>query len=1110
MVLKVLLGRARSGKSAWVLQRIKQTGDAAQSVLIVPEHASHAAELDLCRACGDGASRFAEVLTFKLLASRVLSLTGGSADVTLDNGGKLLLLQRVLQRLSSSLAVYRRPSRRSAFLQSLLGVMEELQAYAVDPQKLIEAAQQIPGDGGLRLHDTALIYAAYMADLTADGRDSRDRLEKLEQQLEDSHYIDGKDVYLDGFSYFTARECNILRIMLRRARSVTVTVLGDSRDRELFAESVRLRERLFALCRELGAAYDEQELAPNSGTDELSHLERCFFGEARRYEGASGKIRIFEAVNLREECEWAASEILRLVREEGCRFRDIAVTARNLSAVEDILCSVFARYGIPVFAARRSAVLDQSVTALLLGALRAVSGGFEYEDVFSCLKTGLAGLSEEETDRLENYVLKWDIHGSMWLRETPWTGHPEGYGIEWDAVAEEELATVNALRERVRAAFVLLHEGVKGMGAAEQKMRALYAFLEHIRLPEALEERTRDLFARGEGKRAEELSQLWNLLCGVMDQFVDILGDSELDAEEFARLVHLVLSQYSIGTIPVSLDQVKLSEMTSNDRHSAKVLFLIGANDHVLPTVTSGAGLLKDEDRAALEAHDISLSPYGMQQLQLEMQNLYAALAQPTQRLYVSYPVFEEGGTQLRPSFAVGRILTLFPQIKVERKDADKDFRLSAIRPALDCAAEEIGGEVWQYFVNRGDFDSQLRAMETASHYARGKLSHDAVRALYGENITLSASKMDKARSCHFAYFMQYGLKAKERKAAGFDAPQTGTFVHDVLENTLKRAREQGGLKKLSAQHVRTIVHEAIAEYMARELPDFSEKNARFRYLFNRLCQKTYQIVEDVVRELSVSDFEPVAFELGFGAGGELPAVTLKEGGSEVRVVGKVDRVDGWLRDGKLYLRVVDYKTGKKSFDLAELRYGLGIQMLLYLFALQKEGKAYFGEEIVPAGVLYTPSQTPILRTERGIDEQTLKKEMQKTLRRSGLLLSEPEVLCAMEHSALEAPNYLPLQVKKEGELVGNLASAQQLGKLALYVEKLVREIAREMNEGNVSADPWTRGADDNACRFCAFRSACHFTDGRGGDRAEYIRKTTAAELWQHIDSELEKEGENG
>ena len=242
-MLRILLGRARTGKSARVLEEIRALGDSSQQILLVPEHASHVAEVDVCRACGVTASRHAEVLTFKLLASRVLTLTGGAAEVTLDNGGKLLLLQRVLVSLAPSLRVYRRPSQRAAFLESLLALIEELQAYAVAPEVLAEKAEAIAGESGERLRDVALLYGAYLAKLHEGGRDARDRLEKLEENLAASGYADDKDIFLDGFSYFTGRERNILRILLKRAKSVTVTLLGDGSDSELFAEGLRVREQ---------------------------------------------------------------------------------------------------------------------------------------------------------------------------------------------------------------------------------------------------------------------------------------------------------------------------------------------------------------------------------------------------------------------------------------------------------------------------------------------------------------------------------------------------------------------------------------------------------------------------------------------------------------------------------------------------------------------------------------------------------------------------------------------------------------------------------------------------------------------------------------------------
>ena len=258
--------------------------------------------------------------------------------------------------------------------------------------------------------------------------------------------------------------------------------------------------------------------------------------------------------------------------------------------------------------------------------------------------------------------------------------------------------------------------------------------------------------------------------------------------------------------------------------------------------------------------------------------------------------------------------------------------------------------------------------------------------------------------------------------------------------------------------------------------------------------------MDEVAEELRCSDFEPLAFELAFGPDGQLPAITVSEGGNTARVVGKVDRVDGWLHDGRLYLRVVDYKTGKKSFDLAELRYGLGLQMLLYLFALSERGQTLFGHEIVPAGVLYTPAREPLLRCPRDTPDEAIKRALKKELRRSGLVLGEPDVLRAMEHSALETPCYLPVAVKKDGALTGSLATAEQLGKLSKYVDHLLREITGEVFAGNIDADPCARTPQQSSCTYCEFAPACHFENGRGGDHIEYIRATGGEEFWNYID----------
>ena len=473
----------------------------------------------------------------------------------------------------------------------------------------------------------------------------------------------------------------------------------------------------------------------------------------------------------------------------------------------------------------------------------------------------------------------------------------------------------------------------------------------------------------------------------------------------------------------------------------------------------------------------------------------------------VTWPVTDGAGGQLLPSFAVGRIARIFPQVTVEREDGG--YRRELPSAALALAGQEPGGPLWRYFAEHGEAPLLAR-MEQTRAMGRGRLSPQAVETLYGRRIAMSASRIDRLKSCHFGYFMEYGLRAKERTSAGFEAPEVGTFIHYLLENVNRDICDRGGYGRVDRAALRRLVHHYVDEYARTQIDGYAGKSARFRYLFSRLRETACAIVENIADEMAVSDFRPVAFELGFGGkDGQLPAVTVTEGNTTLSVGGKVDRVDGWIKNGRLYLRVVDYKTGKKTFDLTDVRYGLGIQMLLYLFTLQKEGGAYFGRPVEPAGVLYMPARDIILRADRAVPPDKLEDMLRRELRRTGMLLGEPEVLTAMEHSALDAPCYLPVGTTKDGAVQGLLSSvvvnAAQMGKMARYIDSLLHRVAREIGDGNIDADPCTRGPQDSACAWCAFQAACWFDESR--DKPHYLRKTTPEEFWQVVDREVEQHG---
>ena len=446
--------------------------------------------------------------------------------------------------------------------------------------------------------------------------------------------------------------------------------------------------------------------------------------------------------------------------------------------------------------------------------------------------------------------------------------------------------------------------------------------------------------------------------------------------------------------------------------------------------------------------------------------------------------------------------------MRVEKESVRKEYRLTAEIPALEVAGENIGGTLWKFLERSGNHAAQLDAMKRAAVLRRGALSRHAVGLLYGSRFSMSASRLERMRSCHFSYFMEYGLHAKARHAAAFDAPQIGSFLHFLLENVTRDTLSMGGFAAVADDEIHKLIDRYIRQFMEQEFGDISQKSARFRYLFSRLRRTARNVMDQAAEELRHSDFVPLKFELSFGDGRDMPAVVISEPGAQLRVKGRVDRVDGWVKDRKLYLRVVDYKSGKKKFDLGAVRMGLDIQMLLYLFALQKNGAPLFHEDVdfyqdvEPAGVLYIPARDDILPAAREISPEELNKKRASALRRSGMILSDPDVLQAMEHEALREPHYLPVSVKKDGSISGSLATAEQMGKLGRYVDKTLHDIARELSGGNIDADPCASKPDELPCRFCDWAAACHFRDGRDTDHMRYIPSLDNAEFWNLVEQD--------
>ncbi len=1117
-MFKLILGRAGTGKTTAVLNRLCEASRERPQVLLVPEQMSHETERALCAAGGPQINLRAEVLSFSRLANRIFQRAGGLGEEELEPGGRLLLMYRAVQGVASQLKVYGRPSRRPAFLTSLLATADELKSCRVLPELLVRVGEEAAGPEGDKLRDLGLIFGEYEALTAQTALDPRDRLTRAADRLRTCRWGEGMDFWLDGFTDFTPQQGELLRLLMAQAHSMTVTLTCDRLEEDeegIFSPARRTAGALLRLARGEGISCEVEHLVtPASGKAEpLVHLERALFAQ-REPEPVScgGAVELFQASTLRSEVEWTAARILQLVREGGCRFRDIGVAARSYGDYRDLVESVFGRYGVPVFSSAMTDILEKPVLALVTAALETVAGGYRYDDVFRYLKTGLTGLSQEEVDLLENYVLKWDIRGSRWTQGKDWTWHPKGYGMKWTEEDRALLALVDGVRRRVAAPLEGLRKNQDRTGRGQAV--SLYTFLEDIGLPDRLKERVDLLLRRDRPALAEEYRQLWDILCGGLEQCALLLGDAPMELEEFTLLFRLVLSQYDVGTIPVSLDRVTAGETTRQTGHRVKVLFLLGADDASLPQVGTAPGLLSDDDRALLAGYGLELAQSQRDLLYREMTTIYQICARPSQRLAVSWPVQGPDGEERRPSFLVGRLGLLFHDLKpVREEDCRGSFRLEAPLPALEQAGRDRSAR--RALEKLPGYAGQVARLDRAAAWERGRLSRQAVDRLYGKRVAMSASRMYKYKSCHFSYFMRYGLEAEPRKPAGFTAPEYGTFVHYVLEHVLQDEMFSQtvlpGMEGDRKKELHRLTREAVDRYVAEELGGLEGQSARFQYLFRRLLRSVQAVVDNVAEELLTSQFKPISFELGFGRSKKgdkelpLPPVELTCNGVTISITGFVDRVDGWVDDsGRLNLRVVDYKTGRKSFDLTEVWNGLGLQMLLYLFTLEERGQELYGLPVEGAGVLYLPAREAVIRGSRAMSDEELRKKVDKELVRSGLVVNDRRVLDAMERQGERGYRFLPLRVTKStGQITGEaLASAEQLGRLGRHVQRVLEDICRELAGGSIAADPFWRGPEKNACRFCDYAAACHFEPGRGGDCKRWLARVSVKEFWEQLEEE--------
>ena len=1068
-------------------------------LLLVPEQASHETERALCAAGGDSICLSAEVLSFSRLASRVSSVYGGVSRSAIDKGGRLMAMSLALESVESRLKLYGASRKKPEFLLRMLAMLDEFKAACIDARQLQTAASDVEGQLAVKLEELSLILEGMETSVARMGQDPYDRLTQLREQLTLHDYAAGRKIWLYGFSDFTGQELAVLRELLQQVDTVTVGLLGDGTDTGPFAMSADTLRRLRRMASGCGQAFEIRTLSVRTGKiPALLHLEQHLFSSVLcPREGLDPAVALHHSENVNAACLDVADRIQNLARA-GMRYRDMVVCCTQPDLYRPVLESVFARFSIPVYFSGSDALRADPVAGMILAALEAASGGMEYSDVLRFLKSGLSPVDLDACDRLELYVRTWNLRGSRW--EQDWDMHPDGYGQVMDDAAAARLNIVNEARRRGAVPLLHLRDGLRAAATTGQQILALHAFLEEIRLAESLEEMQSRCSTQADLQQAQAYGQMYETIAGALEQMYRVLGNTVRTPEDFSGLVETLFSQYTIGTIPANLDSVTFGPPEALRFSAHQALFLLGAEDGHFPPYQSDGSLLNPQERKQLLNLGMGIAPDQASGIDRQLTGIYQVLTSASELVYLNT------ATQ-QPSYLFQRLCALFPDNPVEEDTALPEILFSTPETLGALLASEREAEAFTSLAAAAPAEIRSRAetLSRQSNHRLGALSHPQVQALYGTRLYLSASRIDQYAACRCAYFLNYGLKLRPQKEAAFDAPIYGTFVHAVLEQTARQVMEEGGFHQVTTERLTAIAREIMDAYRDETLETMLQRSERLSYLFRRNREEVLEIVQDMGRELSRSAFEPAGFEVEFSNSGPLPPVEIQGKNASAEISGFVDRVDLYRQDGATFARVVDYKTGRKTFDYTDILNGMGLQMLIYLFALEEHGQNLFGGDLRPAGVLYMPARRNILSVPGKLspEDAALKQQLEHV--RKGLILRSEPVMEAMEACGEEGPIYMPYQRNRSGELVGDLADRSEMDLLRTHVRRTLETMTDALFGGQVEANPIVRGAENTPCAYCPFTAVCHLASGEVCTRP--MEKTERKQFWDILRRELERDG---
>ena len=1143
MSLRFYFGPSGSGKSHRIYEEIMQR--AAQEpgrnfLIIVPDQFTMQTQKDLVMRSDRGGILNIDVLSFGRLSHRILEEVGTKEIPVLDDTGKSLVLQKIAADLKEQLPAMGSLLHKQGYIHEVKSAISEFMQYGISTQdmdKLIASAEK-RGALAMKLRDLKTLYRGFQDYIRDHFITTEETLDVLRRSLVKSKILPDSVVIFDGFTGFTPIQNRLIQELMRVCEETIVTVtIGEEEDpyqmdgeQKLFHLSKKTVADLVKLAAEAEVTRGEDVFVkggPNRFTEApaLCYLEQNLFRyQYEPYTEKQCEIRMFEALSPREEVHQTALYIRKLIREEGLTYRDIAVVIGDLEGYASYVETEFGQLEIPCFLDRTRGIVLNPMIEYIKSALQLYIRDFSYDTVFHFLRSGMADISREEIDELENYVIRTGARGyrtysRLFTRKTE--EMQQGSGQEDTERAEETMERLNRIRQQFADTVEILHMAPRAK--AGEYVDHLYDFLEQNQVQQKLLNYQQRFEQEGDLAKAREYAQIYRLVMDLLDQIYELLGEEEISLQEFADILEAGFGEITVGTIPQNVDRIVVGDMERTRLKQVKVLFFLGVNDGNIPKNASKGGIISDMDREFLIESGTEMAPSPRQQMYIQRLYLYLNMTKPSERLYLSYAKVNSDGKGIRPSYLIDTVRKLFPQLAVEYPQ--NRSRLEQIEGRQE-GARYLAEELREYAdgtlreEERQDFYLMYRAYEadpegrdrlTAAAFRRYKesgLSRIVARALYGRQLENSVSRLETYAACACRHFLQYGLSLQEREEFGFELSDMGNVYHAVLENFAGKLAESGRTWWDFDENFATqAIKEAVEGYAATYGETVLYSSARNEYAITRMSRILTRTVLTLQQHLKQGSFQPDDYELSFRFAEDLDSIHVDLSEEEkMHLQGRIDRIDVSEDAEHVYVKVIDYKSGNKKFDLAALYYGLQLQLVVYMnAAMELESRKHPDKEIVPAALLYYHIDDPTIETPVELTQEQINEEILTKLRMNGVVNSDPAVVERLDRFLQDKSKVIPVEKKKDGSFSARsgILSREELHVVSAYVDTKIRQIGREILDGKIAANPYEKG-NEEACTYCAYKKVCGFDGSIPGYEKRQLEDLDKQTLMQRMQETTE------